>query len=158
MGEVYKAFFILICLFIFVGSADTGADEVKELGRKIFIEKRCYTCHTINAESKEIEKEKERFAKEKGIETSSDDEEEDRIGVDLSDIGNKRDKDSLTKFLKNPKPFFKDSPPCKRNAKKKYRKRFKGTPEDFDSLIAYLITLKYESQQEKDFESCLKEQ
>lgn len=158
MRQIYKPFFILAFLIIFAGSADTRADEVKELGRKIFIEKRCYTCHTINAESKEIKKEKEEFAKEKGIETSSDDEKEDRIGVDLSDVGKRRDKDSFTKFLKDPKPFFKDSAPCKRNAKKKYRKRFKGTPEDFEALVAYLSTLKYDSQKEKDFVSCLKEE
>jgi cbb3-type cytochrome oxidase cytochrome c subunit len=155
MGKIHGPFFILAFIFMFSGTADTRADEVKEQGRKIFVEKRCYTCHTINAESKEIEKVKEEFAKEKGIETSSDDEEEERIGVDLSDVGTRRDKDRLTKFLEDPKPYFKDTPPCQKNAKKKYRKRFKGTQEDFDALIAYLSTLKYDSQQEKDFESCL---
>lgn len=157
MVKIYRAFYILILLFIFAGATYTKSDEVKERGWKLFVEKRCYTCHTINAESKEIEKVKEEFAKEKGVETTSGEEKEERIGVDLSDVGNRRDKDRLIKFLHDPRPYFKDTPPCQRNAKKKYRKRFKGTEEDFEALIAYLTSLKYEPQGEKDFKSCLKD-
>lgn len=160
MGKIYKSIFILTLLLMIAGSTSTRADETQDKGRKIFIEKRCYTCHTINAEAKEIDQAKEAFAKEKGIEASSDDgeEEEDRIGGDLSDIGKSMDKDSLTEFLKDPKSFFKDSSLCQRNAKKKYRKRFKGSPEDFDALVAYLVTLKYDSQESADFVSCLKKE
>ena len=146
MGQIYRAFYILILFFIFTGATYTKSDEVKERGRKIFVEKRCYTCHTINAESKEIETVKEEFAKEKGVQTTSDEEKGERIGVDLSDVGTRRDKDRFNKFLQDPRPYFKDTPPCQRNAKKKYRKRFKGTDEDFEALIAYLSSLKYESQ------------
>jgi len=157
MRQAIKAFCILVCLIILAGASYAKSDEVKDQGRKLFIEKRCYTCHTIDSEANEIEKQKEAFAKEKGVESSSEDD-GDRIGVDLSDIGKRRDKDSFTNFLKDPRPSFKDTPPCQKNAKKKYRKRFKGTPEEFDSLIAYLMTLKYDSQQKEDFESCLKKE
>ncbi len=67
MGEIYKPFFILAFLFIFTGSADTRADEVKELGRKIFIEKRCYTCHTINADLKKLRKRRKNLQKKKEL-------------------------------------------------------------------------------------------
>lgn len=157
MRQTIKAFCILVCLIIFTGASYVKSDEVKDQGRKLFVEKRCYSCHTIDSESAEIDKQKEAFAKEKGVELSSDDD-GDRIGVDLSDVGKRRDKDSFTEFLKDPRPSFKDTPPCKKNAKKKYRKRFKGKPEEFDSLIAYLMTLKYDSQQKEDFESCLKKE
>lgn len=165
MGQILKKktifyiFFVFLLTSLFIsGFLASGQDsETAEKGRKVFIEKRCYTCHTINAEAEAIQKEKEAFAKEKGVEITSKEGEE-RIGVDLSDIGKKRDQESLTSLLKNPKDFFKDTPDCKRNAKKKYRKRFKGTDEDLDILVTYLSGLKYDSYREKDFVSCLKEE
>jgi len=157
MGRVLKTIFILIILLFSVNMVWGQGTDTEEKGIKIFVEKRCYTCHTIKAQSQEIEKEKEAFAKEKGVEMTSKDEEE-RIGVDLSDIGKKRDKESLSTYLKNPKPYFKDTPECQGNAKKKYRKRFKGTQEEFEVLIVYLTNLKYESYREADFASCLKEE
>lgn len=158
MGQFTWFVFILTFLFISGFQASAQDSEAAEKGRKIFIENRCYTCHTINAEADAIQKEKEAFAKEKGVETKSYEQKEDRIGVDLSDIGKKRDSESLTSFLKNPKTFFKVTPDCKKTAKKKYRKRFKGTDEELEILVTYLLSLKYDSYRETDFVSCLKEE
>jgi cbb3-type cytochrome oxidase cytochrome c subunit len=136
---------------------------VLDTGRKIFIEKRCYTCHTINAEAKLIEKEKEEFAKAKGVEVKSkeegeeEEEEKEKVGGDLSNIGKERDSKWLQDFLKDPKTYFKDEPDCTKKAKKKYRKRFKGSNEELEALISYLSSLKFPEQQEKDFKSCLKD-
>jgi cbb3-type cytochrome oxidase cytochrome c subunit len=92
------------------------------------------------------------------VELKSEEEKEDEgIAPDLSDIGKKRNAESIESFLKDPKKSFKDTPECQSNAKKKYRKRFKGTPDDFEALIAYLSSLKYDSYN-KDFVSCLKKE
>jgi len=145
-------------MIILYSTAFAQDNEASENGRKMFIEKRCYTCHTINAEADAIQKEKEAFAKSKGVELKSDEEDDEGIAPDLSDIGTKRDAESITAFVKNPKKYFKDTPVCKSNAKKKYRKRFKGSPEELDVLIIYLSSLNYDSYTKEDFDSCLKEE
>ncbi|MFA9407994.1 MAG: c-type cytochrome [Candidatus Dadabacteria bacterium] len=147
-----------VMMIILYSMAFAQDNEVAENGRKMFIEKRCYTCHTIKAESDAIQKEKVAFAKSKGVELKSDDDDDEGIAPDLSDIGTKRDAESITAFLKNPKKSFKDTPVCKSNAKKKYRKRFKGSPEELDVLVIYLSSLNYDSYTEEDFVSCLKEE
>jgi len=154
MGQIYKYFFILALLFSAPVLLLAYQGKAVNPGLKVFIAKRCYTCHTIKAIAKDVEREKIAFAKEKGVDIVSDNKE--RIGVDLSDVGTRRDVASFTKFLKNPKIAFKPTPQCKRKAKKKYRKRFRGTPEDFKALVTFLSGLKYESHRKKDFVSCLK--
>jgi len=152
-------FLLLSVVMIILSSTAFAQDnEASENGRKMFIEKRCYTCHTINAEADAIQKEKEVFAKSKGVELKSDEEDDEGIAPDLSDIGTKRDAESITAFVKNPKKYFKDTPVCKSNAKKKYRKRFKGSPEELDVLVIYLSSLNYDSYTKEDFVSCLKEE
>lgn len=159
MAHILRLVITMTVLIILPGLAYAQDNEAKENGRKIFIEKRCYTCHTINAEADAIQKEKEAFAKSKGVELKEEDEEkEEGIAPDLSDVGTKVDADFLKAFLKDPKKYFKDTPVCQSNAKKKYRKRFKGTPEEFDVLVVYLSGLKYDSYTKEDFESCLIEE
>jgi cbb3-type cytochrome oxidase cytochrome c subunit len=128
-------------------------------GLKIFIEKRCYTCHTINARAADVEKEKAAFIKGLGVEPDAEGEGEDTEtrGGDLSDVGKKRDAAWLREFTQNPKGHFKDDSACQREAKKKDRKKFKGTPEELDALMAFLQTLKQEAKQAPGFSSCLKE-
>lgn len=133
-------------------------DSVQQKGIEIFVEHRCYTCHTIKSKSEEVQKAKEAFAKSKGVEVKPEDEKEEKgIAPDLSDAGKRRDEESLRAFLKDPKPYFKETPECQSNAKKKYRKRFKGPQEEFDELITFLMTLKYEDYN-KNFVSCLKKE
>jgi cbb3-type cytochrome oxidase cytochrome c subunit len=150
---------LLTIFFIYptlLRSEDTAA---KQAGRKIFVESRCYTCHTIKAEAAQIEKEKEAFAKAKGVELKDGDEEEgddEKKGGDLSDAGNERDSQWLAKFVTKPKEYFKAEANCKKIAKKKNRKRFKGSDEELQTLVSYLSSLKYGKQAE-DAESCLKE-
>lgn len=132
--------------------------SVQQKGINIFVEKRCYTCHTVKAESAQIEAAKEAFAKTKGVELKETAEEkEEAKGGDLSNIGADRTQEWLTKFVKNPKEYFKDTPDCKKLAKKKERKKFKGTDAEFQDLLAWLSSLKYGNKQEAGFKSCLKE-
>ena len=127
-------------------------------GRKIFVESRCYSCHTIKSEAAKIEKEKEAFAKSKGVELKEDDDDGDdeKKGGDLSDVGNERDSEWLSKFVVKPKEYFKSETDCKKIAKKKYRKRFKGSEEELNILVTYLMSLKYKKQGEVS-DSCLKD-
>lgn len=158
MGQNAGFLLVPLVMVILQSMAFAQDNEAAENGRKMFIEKRCYTCHTINAEGDAIQKEKEAFAKSKGVELKSDEEDDEGIAPDLSDLGSKMDAEEITAFLKNPKKYFKDTPVCKSNAKKKYRKRFKGSPEELDVLVIYLSNLKYDSYTEEDFVSCLKEE
>ena len=146
---------IFIVYPVFVHSEDSNE---KEAGRKIFVENRCYTCHTINSESKEIDAAKEEFAKSKGVELKEDDEDGDdeKKGGDLSDVGNERDAKWLSDFVQDPKDYFKDAADCKKLAKKKYRKRFKGSEEELTTLVSYLATLKYGTKKDVS-DSCLKD-
>ena len=73
--------------------------------------------------------------------------EKDSKGGDLSDAGKKRDAAWLQEFLKSPKPHFKDDADCQKEAKQKDRKKFKGTPEEFTALTAFLGGLKSEAKQ-----------
>ena len=160
MRNVNLYLFLLISLLASALIVWSQGNEAEQTGRKIFVESRCYTCHTINAQSQQIEKEKEEFAKAKGVEVKEDeedDEEEGKKGGDLSNVGAQRDSKWIKDFSKDPKAYFKDDTECQRLAKKKYRKRFKGSEADLDILVAYLSSLKYEEQQEAGFKSCLKD-
>lgn len=153
-GYVYVLAFLL--LLPAIGLAQDSSVEQK--GIAVFVEKRCYTCHTVKAEAAQIEEAKAAFAKTKGVEVKEDAEEkEESKGGDLSNIGADKDAKWLTDFLKNPKDYFKDTPECKKLAKKKERKKFKGTDAEFQDLLAWLETLKFGDQQEPGFEECLKE-
>ena len=102
--------------------------------------------------------EKAAFMKAQGVESGGEGEEEkDKRGGDLSDVGKKRTAEWLKTFLKNPKPEFKDDADCQDAARKKDRKKFKGTDQEFDGLVAFLMTLKQEAKQPAGFKSCLKE-
>jgi cbb3-type cytochrome oxidase cytochrome c subunit len=125
-------------------------------GIKVFIEKRCYTCHAVAARAADVEKQKAAFMKEMGAEPGDEGDKETR-GGDLSDVGKKRDAAWLQAFLKDPKPHFKADADCQREAKKKDRKKFKGTPEDLTALTTFLSSLKQEAKQAPGFTSCLKE-
>lgn len=158
MGKVASTL-LLLTVLLFSGLAVWSQDTATvEEGRGIFVEKRCYTCHTVNADAEAIEKEKVEFAKAKGVAVKEgDEEEEEKRGGDLSHVGKVRDVNWIKELVQNPKDQFKDTSECSREAKKKYRKRFKGTDEELEALVTYLSSLKYEEQQAKDFETCLKE-
>jgi cytochrome c len=142
----------VIGLLGFSGSIASAADDP---GVKVFVAKRCYTCHTVSARP-EVEKQKAAFIKESGADASEEGEDKDTKGGDLSDVGKKHDTAWFDEFLKNPKPHFKDEADCQREAKQKDRKKFKGSPEDFTALTTFLASLKSEAKQAPGFTSCLK--
>jgi hypothetical protein len=131
------------------------ASAADDPGVKVFVEKRCYTCHTVAARP-EVDKAKAAFLKESGAEPDEGGGGETK-GGDLSDAGKKHDAAWLQEFLKNPKPHFKDDADCQREAKQKDRKKFKGTPDEFTALTKFLGTLKSDAKQAPGFTSCLKE-
>lgn len=156
MGQLSRYFFT-IATFLLLASQGLAQDINN--GRTVFVENRCYKCHTVQSEASQIEKEIAKFAESMGVEAkANDDDEEDKTGGDLSHVGKIRDKAFLKKFVQDPRDHFKDSFDCQRTAKKKYRKRFKGSDAELKSLVAYLSSLKYENQNPADFESCLKEE
>ena len=158
MVQVFKNVYVLALMLVIPAAAFAQDASVQQKGINLFVEKRCYTCHTVKAESAQIEAAKEAFAKTKGVELKETAEEkEESKGGDLSNIGADRTQEWLTKFVKNPKEYFKDTPDCKKLAKKKERKKFKGTDAEFQDLLAWLSSLKYGNKQEAGFKSCLKE-
>lgn len=127
-------------------------------GLKVYIEKRCYTCHTVSARAADVEKQKAAFINQMGAEPEEEGgDEKGSRGGDLSDAGKKRDAAWTRDFLKSPKAHFKDDANCQREAKKKDLKRFKGTPEELTALMTFLSSLKQEAKQAPGFTSCLKE-
>ena len=157
MVQIHRYVYVLVLLTAF--SIGAYAQDATVDGPTIFVESRCYTCHTIKAQSAEIEAAKEAFAKSKGVDLKEKEgEKEEAKGGDLSNVGAIRTQEWITKFLKDPRDYFKDSSECKKEAKKKYRKRFKGSDEQFEVLVTYLTTLKYGDMQEEGFESCLIEE
>lgn len=158
MVQIHGYVYVLALLLMIPAAAYAQDGSVQQKGITIFVEKRCYTCHTVKAESAQVEAAKEAFAKSKGVELKESEEDKDESkGGDLSNVGADRDAKWLTDFIKNPKDYFKDTPDCKKLAKKKDRKKFKGTDAEFQDLLAWLETLKYGNMQEAGFESCLKE-
>lgn len=157
MVQIYR--YVYVLAFLFLISAASYAQDASVNGPAVFVESRCYTCHTIKAQSAEIEAAKAAFAESKGVELKeNEDEKEKSKGGDLSDIGNDRDQKWLSDYVKNPKKYFKSESKCKKLAKKKYRKRFKGSDKEYEVLITYLTTLKYGDMKEAGFESCLIEE
>ena len=157
MVQVFKNVYIL-ALMLIIPAAAFAQDSVQQKGIEVFVEHRCYTCHTVKAESDKIEAAKIAFAKSKGIEVKEKEEKnEEKIGGDLSNVGANRSTEWLSKFLKDPRDYFKDTPDCKKEARKKERKKFKGSDAEFKDLIAWIETLKYGNMQEPGFKSCLKE-
>lgn len=158
MVQIHGYVYILAFSLMLTAAGFAQESSVEQKGIAVFVEKRCYTCHTVKAEAAQIEEAKAAFAKSKGVELKeSDEDKEESKGGDLSNIGAEKDAKWLGDFLKNPKDYFKDTPECKKLAKKKDRKKFKGTDAEFQDLIAWLETLKFGDQQEPGFEQCLKE-
>jgi cbb3-type cytochrome oxidase cytochrome c subunit len=159
MVQIFRNVYVLALLLLIPTAAFAQDSSVQQKGIEVFVEKRCYTCHTVKAESAQIDAAKAAFAKSKGVEVKENGEEkEETIGGDLSNVGATRDTKWLSEFLKDPKDYFKDTPECKKLAKKKERKKFKGTDAEFQDLLAWLGTLKYGDMQEAGFKDCLKEQ
>ena len=159
MVQIHGYVYVLALLLMIPAAAFAQDASVQQKGIAIFVEKRCYTCHTVKAESAQIEAAKVAFAKSKGVELKeSEEDKEESKGGDLSNVGADRDAKWLTDFIKNPKDYFKDTPDCKKLAKKKERKKFKGTDAEFQDLLAWLESLKYGNKQEAGFQDCLKEQ
>ena len=155
MGQISRFIFTLTVVLLI--TSQVWAQDVDK-GRMEFVKNRCYKCHTINSDSVAIEKDMKEFAQSMGVEYKPDEEkDEEKMGGDLSHVGNIRSKEFLTKFVQDPRSYFKDTPDCERESKKKYRKRFKGSDAELKDLVAYISSLKNKNQQAADFKSCLKE-
>jgi cbb3-type cytochrome oxidase cytochrome c subunit len=158
MGRLHWRVLVLVIALTVIGY---GKALAADAGLKVFVEKRCYTCHSIESQAKALEAEKAAFVKAQGVEAEKDEEgegdEKDKKGGDVSGVGKLRSAEWLKKFLKDPKPEFKEGADCQKKAKSKDRKKFKGTPEEFDALVTYLMAQKAEAKQPAGFTSCLKE-
>ena len=84
-----------------------GAEGSAEKGKAVYDAKKCGLCHTVDGSGG-------------------------KMGGDLSDVGDKRDAEWLTKYMKDPKSLL---PEAKMPA-------FKGSDEELQDLVAYLLSLK----------------
>ncbi len=107
------------------------ADAAVPAGQKIFLQNKCTQCHAISAL---------KIAKVKSDESTADvDEDEALLGKkieppDLSDVGKKKEKDWIVKWLK--KEVKLDG--------HKHKKKFKGSDEELDTLATWVASLKYD--------------
>lgn len=103
---------LMIGTAILMGSAMSGTlargeEGSVDKGKEVFDGKKCGLCHTVDGSGG-------------------------KKGGDLSDVGDKRDADWLTKYLKDPKSLM---PEAKMPA-------FRGSDEELQDLVAYLMSLK----------------
>ena|SRR6185369_13646182 len=144
---------------VLAGAWASTVAAADDKGIQAFVEKRCYTCHTIASKSADVDKQKAAFMKASGVEAPAGDEGEDKdsAGGDLSGVGKEHDAEWIKKFLQDPKPHFKDDADCQREAKKKDRKKLKAGSPELDALVPFLAGLKGEAKQAAGFKPCLKE-
>lgn len=98
--------FLFALSVVFYGISPAFASDV-EKGKKLYGDKKCGLCHVIAGTGG-------------------------KMGPDLTDVGNQRDRDWLTKFLKNPKEVM---PGAKMMA-------VKGSEEEIAALVDYMVSLK----------------
>lgn len=84
-----------------------GDGELVEQGKELYTAKKCGICHTVDGSGG-------------------------KMGGDLSDVGDKRDAEWLTTYMKDPKSVI---PEAKMRA-------VRGTDEELQALVAYMMKLK----------------
>ena len=83
-------------------------------GKALFLEAKCNKCHSVDSQGIEQTKKKQK-------------------GGDLSKVGNERDADWMTKFIKKE---------IKNEDDKKHKGKFKGSDEDLKAIVDGCATLK----------------
>lgn len=105
---------LIVAIVALYGFAFTVAADDDPAGKKIFIDKKCVSCHSV--ESVGIESSKKSGA------------------VDLSKTGVDADGEFMTKYLLKEEKID----------DKAHKTKFKGTEEELKSLVDWLLTLKAE--------------
>lgn len=111
-----------VLLGLLLSAPALGAPED---GRKVFLLHKCNLCHVVSPDENPLpltEDEKKRIAQGEVI----------LIPPNLSDVGLRRDKEFLAKFLRQKTEL----------EGRQHQQRFEGTKEDFFLLIDWLLTLK----------------
>lgn len=114
---------LLLVLALVVFASFAESEETKpspDLGKKIFIDNKCNTCHSVKA---------------LGIQKTSSS----TTPPDLSGVGSKHTEDWIVKFL-NKQETMND---------KKHPKLWTGKPEDLKTLAQWLATLKTKEEPKK---------
>jgi cytochrome c2 len=130
------------CLFLFAWAAPEARAESKT-GKEIFVDRKCTKCHSI--ESEDIFKKKKKGAADEakeeagGFDDDFGDAQQKTEPPDLSDSGNKRDSEWMTQFLKKK---------IRTKEGKKHKMRFKGSDEELQILIEFLVGLKKDAPAE----------
>lgn len=113
-----SSFIVALIIIVFVGSSLCfAADTAMPAGQKLFVDKKCATCHSID--SMKITK---KLASSKA--------------PDLSNIGAEKNAEWIQKWLKKEVDL---------NGKK-HPAAFTGTPEESKTLSEWLATLKKEAK------------
>ena len=102
---------LVVTIVALYGFAFTIADEKSDDGKTIFVNSKCNMCHIVSSA---------------GIESKKSD------AVDLSNVGQDKTVEFLTKYLKKE---------AKLNDKD-HKSAFKGTDDDLTKLVEWLSTLK----------------
>lgn len=133
-----RAFVILSAVALAMAMSGTAraADE-EPAGKKLFIDNKCNSCHTI--ESQGVEKRSSADAEEakdgKDAEAKEETSAKKKKVPDLGGVGIERKADWITKYLQKTETI--DG--------KKHMKKFRGTDEELATLAAWLETLKDEA-------------
>ncbi|MEK7279163.1 MAG: cytochrome c [Nitrospirota bacterium] len=96
---------VLFNMIIYIPGLTAGSEVEK--GRRLYEEKRCGLCHAIGGKGG-------------------------KMGLDLSEVGSKRDAEWLIKFFKDPKGTMEGAKMLS----------VKGTDEEISALADYMLSLK----------------
>jgi len=138
---------IFACLFVLAWAAPEVRAETRT-GKQIFLNHKCNKCHAISVEGILKTKKKKSASASKSKPKKKSIGFDDDFGgsahkkkgaPDLSGVGNRHEADWMKQWLK--KKIRKDNG-------KKHKKTFKGSDEDFETLIQYLVGLKTDAPDE----------
>lgn len=110
-----RTFSICFTFFVFILVSIKGASAD---GKKLFTDNKCNKCHSVKSD---------------GIEPLPSSLKEKKEITDLSSVGIKRDAEWLKKFQKKE---------IANEEGKKHKEKWKGTDEDLEQIVNWLITLK----------------
>lgn len=114
MKNIILYLVLIVAIVALYGFAFTFAADDGPEGKKIFVDKKCVMCHSIEAEGIEA-------TKKSGA-------------VDLSTIDSSDDADFMAKYLMKEEKINDAA----------HKTKFKGTDEELKALVDFLLTLKAE--------------
>lgn len=136
---------LALLVFLALGSRARAED-----GRRLFLEKECNECHSIETEGivklEPKEEPEEEEEDDLGLDFGDDleEDEDDTEPPDLSGVGKRHDADWMSRFVRKK---------VRTDEGKRHKKLFKGSDEELREIVAFLSALQKPAPSETDEET-----